>query len=78
MLGLLNNNRFPFVYGGSKECLFGDAVAFHKKYANSKHYVISGKPNLNRPYDCDKLTSENVLTLLNHHFPHSVVLFGVR
>lgn len=75
---LLEKDRFPFVYGGSKESLLGSSIAFHKKYPQARHILISGKPNLNRPYDHDKLTSENILTLLNEKHPHSVLLFAAH
>jgi hypothetical protein len=79
VLSLLERGGVPFVYGGSKESLYGSALAFHDKYGvSSKHILISGKPNLNRALESDKLTSENVLTLLNKRFPSSVTLFGAH
>lgn len=74
----MEKDRFPFVYGGSKESLLGSSIAFHRKYPQARHILISGKPNLNRPYDHDKLTSENILTLLNEKHPNSVLLFAAH
>lgn len=64
--------------GGSKESLYGSAKAFQKRYPNSKHILISGKPNLKRPFDSDKLTSDSILTLLNKDYPNTVTLFGAH
>jgi hypothetical protein len=66
----------PFVFGGSKESSLGSARAFHKQYINGKHLIIAGMPFLRRPFDNDKLTSENLMTILGNEFPNKQILFG--
>jgi len=39
---------------------------------------MSGLSHLKRAYDNDKLTSHNLLTLLNSEFPNQQVLFGTH
>lgn len=44
--------------GGSKESLLGSVCAFHDKYGpNSQHILISGKPNLKKSFESNKITS---------------------
>lgn len=52
--------------GGSKECTLGSVRAFHKVYPEGKHLIMAGMPFLRRPYDNDKLTSENLVTVLGN------------
>ena len=55
---LLEKGGIPIVLGGSKEVLFGCASAFHNKYGKeSKHILISGKPNLGKLGEGNMITS---------------------
>jgi len=40
------------------------ARAFHQSYKNGQHLIIAGMPFMKRPFDNDKLTSENLMTIL--------------
>lgn len=77
---IIKNNQFPFIFGGSKEGTYGSNLAFQQLYSNSHHILIAGKPTLKRPYDNNKLTSDNLMTLLTNHptsqQSHFLTVFG--
>jgi hypothetical protein len=78
---LIENNKIPFVFGGSKEGMLGSIDAFHSSNKNSNKiiYILSGRPFLERPYDGDKASSSNVCTILGMKYPDTFIkVFGVH
>jgi len=75
---MIKNNKLPFVFGGSKEAAYGSALALRQSYPENHHHIlIAGRPTLKRPFDGSKLTSDNLITLLQSHNQHNLTVFGM-
>jgi hypothetical protein len=46
-------------------------------FSDSHHILIAGRPTLKRPFDGDKLNSDNLITLLQLKNPHNLTVFGM-
>ena len=75
------NGQLPFVFGGSKECVLASAESFFSKETNSDatFLVLSSKALLKKPFDGDKGTSDNILSILMQKYPNrKISLFGAQ
>lgn len=66
----------PFIFGGAKEGTYAASQSFRQYYEKSHHILIAGKPTLKRPYDCNKLTSDNLMTMLTQGHSSNLTVFG--
>lgn len=75
----LANKQIPFLMGGSKECVLAAANSFFKSHSDpeSTFILLGGKPFLKPPFDGDKGTSDNIMTVLHKKYPQNKFLvFG--
>jgi arginase family enzyme len=63
---LISQDQTPIILGGSKETTMAATLAFTERFSKGRMLYLFGHPNLHRPYDHDKLSSQNICSVLDH------------